>query len=353
MREVVVRLEEGDGAWVWERLSGDVRAAMPEDVLSSWSPSLDEWIGAPRRIVESSEETCVLEGPNGRLSATVHVDADRRITSIELSPVGVDGLRNIVVGSPRGYWNEETNRVEGRPRVLGEFYATLLGMRIIRDDWIKVGRDVATFPHLAFGDGWSDARPPTIGDAGYPTQGHLEILADDLDAAVALACESGASVVSEDDRSTLLADPFGHPVRLVESAGEKWIGCVVFDCDDPDRVAGFWSKLLDWPATPERSADRVVIAHADGRLPALAFERVHNYIAPSWGDPQRPEQIHLDLAFNDPAPARARAERLGAGRIPPPRGSCPVYTDPAGHPFCLCSSAGTEEPYVVEFLRGR
>ncbi len=64
-----------------------------------------------------------------------------------------------------------------------------------------------------------------------------------------------------------------------------------------------------------------------------------------------PEQIHLDLFFNDPIAARERAEQLGATLIPPPRGSCPVYADTAGHPFCLCANAGGEEPYVVDLLR--
>lgn len=36
------------------------------------------------------------------------------------------------------------------------------------------------------------------------------------------------------------------------------------------------------------------------------------------------------------AAARTLAEQLGAIRLPPLGGSCPVYADPAGHPFCPC-----------------
>ena len=36
------------------------------------------------------------------------------------------------------------------------------------------------------------------------------------------------------------------------------------------------------------------------------------------------------------AATRTFAEQLGAIRLLPLDGSCPVYTDPAGYPFCLC-----------------
>jgi hypothetical protein len=43
-----------------------------------------------------------------------------------------------------------------------------------------------------------------------------------------------------------------------------------------------------------------------------------------------------DLEFDDRQAAQRLAERLGAIRLPGQGGSCPVYADPAGHPFCLC-----------------
>lgn len=113
------------------------------------------------------------------------------------------------------------------------------------------------------------------------------------------------------------------------------IGRVVIDCFSPRALAGFYSGLLDMHSV-EDSPERVVIAYPDGRLPMLGFQHVPLYLAPRWPDPDYPEQIHLDLHFEDVDDARARAERLGA--IPLPNGgSCPVYADPAGHPFCLCS----------------
>jgi hypothetical protein len=59
--------------------------------------------------------------------------------------------------------------------------------------------------------------------------------------------------------------------------------------------------------------------------------------APRWPDPEYPQQLHLDLHFDDSAAAQELALRLGAIRLPPQGGSCPVFADPAAHPFCLCA----------------
>lgn len=116
-------------------------------------------------------------------------------------------------------------------------------------------------------------------------------------------------------------------------------------CEDPEELATFWSGLLRLTDPCEDARGRIAVG-GPGHL-TLAFEAVAGYIPPRWHDPDSPEQVHLDLHFNDPDDARARAEGLGATPLPPPRGSCPVYADPAGHPFCLCSSGGGETvPYL-------
>ena len=68
-------------------------------------------------------------------------------------------------------------------------------------------------------------------------------------------------------------------------------------------------------------------------------------------DPLFPAQMHLDLQFNDPAEARARADALGATKLQSPRGSPGLYADPAGHPFCICSNTGSDEPFVLDWSR--
>lgn len=361
--QVIEQLERGEVSSVWDCLVERLRDSIPAESLGRWVPGLDEWIGSPRRIAGAAESPdpttgrLVLEGPAGRLSATVRFDDDDRITGLELAPVVIDGIRNIVIGSPGGWWNEGEQRAEGEPRQLGEFYAELLGMRILRQDWIKVGKDGNTHPHLAFGDGWSDQRPPRWPDPDYPHQLHLDLFVGDIDAAHQLAVGLGASKLQDQGGYQIFADPVGHPFCLYPDpeppatpAPSVRVGRVVFDCSDPADLARFYADLLDMRERIEDAPERVVIGRADGSLPVLAFQQVADYVPPRWHDPAYPEQVHLDLQFNDLWAAQASAERLGAIRLPPPIGSCAVYADPAGHPFCLCSNAGGSEPYVVEFL---
>jgi hypothetical protein len=87
----------------------------------------------------------------------------------------------------------------------------------------------------------------------------------------------------------------------------------------------------------EDSAERVVIARDDGSLPMLAFQHAPLYTAPRWPDPAYPQQVHLDLHVDEGEAAQDLALRLGAIRLPKMGGSCPVFADPAGHPFCLCT----------------
>jgi len=86
---------------------------------------------------------------------------------------------------------------------------------------------------------------------------------------------------------------------------------------------------------PRRELDtpeRVVITRPAGTPPALAFQHAQ-VPAPRWPDPKYPQQIHLDIYVNDSCAAQDLALRLGAIRLPDLGGSCPVYADPAGHPF--------------------
>lgn len=139
----------------------------------------------------------------------------------------------------------------------------------------------------------------------------------------------------------------GHPFCLYPGLTEPTdrygkLVRVVIDCADPSPVARFWAGILDLPRRVEESPDRIVIARDDNLLPMIALQRVPDYRPPTWpeSDPEYPAQMHLDTFFDD-RPARERlAVDLGATRIPPQGGSCPVYADPAGHPFCLCYKGG-------------
>ena len=112
----------------------------------------------------------------------------------------------------------------------------------------------------------------------------------------------------------------------------------MIDCFSPRALAGFYAELLDMPRRELDTPERVVITRAAGTPPALAFQHAQ-VPAPRWPDPAYPQQMHLDLYADDSRAAQDLALRRGAIRLPDLGGSCPVYADPAGHPFCLCSAS--------------
>jgi catechol-2,3-dioxygenase len=232
-------------------------------------------------------------------------------------------------------------------RSLASFYAELLGMRLIREDWPMIATDAGTFPRLAFGDGPSDYRPPRWPDPEHPQQVHLDITVSDLEAAEQLVLRLGATRLQDRGEFRSYADPVGHPFCLYPdpagaSAGTGAIRAarverVVFDCFSPRALAAFYRQLMGMEAVVEDSPERVVIGRSDGSTPMLAFQHAPNSIPPRWPDPRYPQQIHLDLFVEESKAASALAERLGAIRLPEVGGSCPVFADPAAHPFCLCA----------------
>lgn len=196
---------------------------------------------------------------------------------------------------------------------------------------------------LSFGEGGEGGeRPPRWPDPAYPQQLHLDLLVPDLDTAEADVLTNGATKLRDSGTFRVYADPAGHPFCLYASAQpppDNRLGVlarVVFDCPDPDALATFWSGLLDLPDRIEDHPDRIVITGPGRRLPMLAMQRVDDFRPPRWPDPQYPAQLHLDLTFDDRQSREHLALQLGATKLPPQGGSCPVYADPAGHPFCLC-----------------
>ncbi|QFY11640.1 VOC family protein [Nonomuraea phyllanthi] len=112
---------------------------------------------------------------------------------------------------------------------------------------------------------------------------------------------------------------------------------VVFDCPDPRALADFYSRLLGWPVT---YADDDWVVVSDGGSPRrLAFQLAADFRAPTWPDPERPQQIHLDLTVDDLDTAEKQAVEIGAVKHdhqPSEDDDFRVFLDPAGHPFCLC-----------------
>jgi hypothetical protein len=249
-------------------------------------------------------------------------------------------IRNIVITCPDGTWNGE--RWEGPPRELAAFYAELLGMRIVREDWLVIATDRQTLPRLAF-DELPDYRPPRWPDPEHPQQVHLDVTVPDVAEAEALVLRLGATRLQDAGAYRTFADPVGHPFclypRVNDHGGEATgrIERVVLDCFSPRALATFYQGLAGMPIRVEDAPERVVIGRDDGAVPMLAFQHAPLRVPPRWPDPAYPPQIHVDFDVAEGAGATDLAERLGAIRLPDMGGSCPVYADPAAHPFCLCA----------------
>lgn len=113
---------------------------------------------------------------------------------------------------------------------------------------------------------------------------------------------------------------------------------ITLDCPDPQALAAFYRQATGLELHPKSNGDFAGLTREDGLF--IGFQRVDNYQAPHWPDQAAPQQSHLDFAVDDLDEAEALL--LGLGAVKPeyqPGGDrWRVFTDPAGHPFCLTAS---------------
>lgn len=102
----------------------------------------------------------------------------------------------------------------------------------------------------------------------------------------------------------------------------------VLDCTNPLVLARFYAAIFGQRITFE-SSDWVVVADTE-ESSGLAFQRAPNHVAPTWPDSTIPQQIHFDIMVEDVQDATGEVLALGAQQL-----SETVFTDPAGHTFCL------------------
>ena len=123
---------------------------------------------------------------------------------------------------------------------------------------------------------------------------------------------------------------------------------VALDCPDPYALAQFYAALTGipvetWPGVDPQDMDGIDLVHSS--LPALSFQRVEDYVPPTWPDGTIQKQMHLDFVVDDLDEGERHALRVGATKAAiQPGETFRVFLDPAGHPFCLIRRGRLNEP---------
>ena len=114
---------------------------------------------------------------------------------------------------------------------------------------------------------------------------------------------------------------------------------IALDCPDPYALALFYSALTGiavetWPGYAPEDMPGIDLVH--DVLPALSFQRVEHYVAPTWPAGSVPQQLHLDFVVDDLDEGEHHALAVGATKAEVQPGEhFRVFLDPVGHPFCL------------------
>lgn len=110
---------------------------------------------------------------------------------------------------------------------------------------------------------------------------------------------------------------------------------VVFDCPDPKILAEFYGSLLDWKVEQHEDWWSIRAEYGD----SMGFQKVDDFARPDWPGQQLPQQMHIDVDVDDLDAAEAAVLELGAVKhAHQPGTTFRVFLDPAGHPFCLCTT---------------
>jgi hypothetical protein len=138
----------------------------------------------------------------------------------------------------------------------------------------------------------------------------------------------------------------------VESQTLPTLRQIVLDCMDARALAEFYRQLLGFryrpgdeppaPGEPDpRGRDWLVLRQPEGGT-QVAFQQVDDLPEATWPEGEHPQMLHLDLTVSTAAELdhqHTRALALGArlllDRSADPEEPLRVYSDPAGHPFCI------------------
>jgi catechol-2,3-dioxygenase len=216
---------------------------------------------------------------------------------------------------------------------VGSFYAELTGWDVVRNDSDRFGVRSPEGQEVEFQRAPDHVAPQWPGQE-LPQQFHLDLRTDDHRAQSERAVGLGATRLADGPTWVTLADPAGHPFDLCQADGVgpvMHLQAVTIDAPDASALARFYADLTGMTVTYDGSEGALI--SADGRN--VMFQQVSDYNPPRWPDPAYPQQAHLDLFVDDLDAGATRARELGAARLDAGGARFRVFTDPAGHPFCL------------------
>jgi catechol 2,3-dioxygenase-like lactoylglutathione lyase family enzyme len=118
------------------------------------------------------------------------------------------------------------------------------------------------------------------------------------------------------------------------------------DCPDPVALANFYAKIMGFEvvvAHVTKSGEPLWVELVDSGATKIAFQRVNNYVKPTWPEDPILQQAHLDFDVPNLDIAEEKLLQIEAVKSPIQTSSNPtdnfrVYFDPVGHPFCLVSN---------------
>jgi len=133
------------------------------------------------------------------------------------------------------------------------------------------------------------------------------------------------------------------------------LGAIVLDCDDADKLAYFYKKLLNWDKeiqTYQREKWAIVKSNQKNDTP-LVFQEIENYQRPVWPEVKDKQQqmLHIDFYVTEMEYEGALNHALDCGAVYAEiqyTTMWKVMLDPAGHPFCIIPLPEDQAEFIIE-----
>jgi len=215
----------------------------------------------------------------------------------------------------------------------GSFYAELTRWDVVRRDRDRFGLRTPDGQEIEFQRAPDHVAPRWPGQE-HPQQFHLDLQTDNPQAQAERAVGLGATRLADGPTWITLADPAGHPFDLCQADGAgtaMGLFAVTIDAPDASALARFYAELTGMEVTYDGPEGALI----SGDSKNVMFQQISGYNPPRWPDPAHPQQAHLDLLAGDLDSGEARAVELGASRLNAGGERFRIFSDPAGHPFCL------------------